>query len=760
MVEIALAFLLGDVWVQHWSRLPTLLEWSLILGLMFIAWRRRYRLALALLLGVSWASVYAVWRLHDRLAHDLQQRDVRLQGYVASVGSEDENRIGFDFVVTQAVDGVPKILRLNWYHPRQPVLAGQGWQVTVRLKPPHGRLNPGGFDYEAWLFANAIGATGYVKEQPEAQVLELGFQPGQWLALWRRSMAERIERLVPESHYLGIIQALTLGEQRRIDQAQWRVFRDTGVMHLIVISGSHISLVAGLMFFLVRKGWSRWGGLRYSPQNVAVWVAGAFALVYAALAGFSIPTQRALVMLAVVLFSWIGQRHVGSWHALALALLAVLCFDPLSVLSVGFWLSFFAVAVLLYASSGRLGRLGFWREAIHAQWVATLGLSPLLIACFQQVSLISPLANWVAVPWVGLILVPLCLLGLLLSFVSSTLASSLLNVIDWQVGLLYSTLEQMAAWPWAILSLPQPSGYVMLLSVVGVCLMLAPRGFPGRHLGLFLLLPLLWPRLDKPEYGEAWLTLLDVGQGLSAVIQTTDHLMLFDTGASFGEHTDMAESVVLPYLRYQGIKRIDHMVISHGDNDHSGGATALLAAMPVTRIFSSVAEFAEGDDRQYCRDGQQWEWDGVSFIMLGPGESLVDKENDSSCVLKMIARDWSALLTGDIEQHAESWLVQSKGEDLSSDVLVAPHHGSKTSSSLDFLRQIAPKMILVPAGYSNRFGFPHREVLARYRKLGLPWKNVGEQGAMHVVSDKGQLIIESQRTIRKRYWMHDFTVVP
>lgn len=755
MPQLALAFLLADVWVQHWSRLPTTFEWMLLVFTTLVLGFRRNVLGVTYLMGVVWAAIFGFWCLQDQLDENLQQRDLKVQGYIVSIGHEDRERAGFDFIVTNSIHGVPRKLRLNWFHPRQALVAGQGWQMTVRLKRPHGHLNPGGFDYQAWLFANSIGATGYVRNRPEPIPLELGFYPQKALASWRHSMAQRIESVLPHSPYLGMIQALSLGNQHKIDPSQWMVLRTTGVMHLIVISGSHISLVAGLVFFIIRKLWILWGGLRFAPHQVAALTAWSFAVAYAALAGFSIPTQRALVMLTVVLLALVMQRNVSIWHTLSLALLAVLCFDPLAVLSVGFWLSFTSVALLMYVSGDRLGRPGFWKEAIHSQWVVVLGLSPLLIACFQQVSLIAPLANWLAVPWIGLIIVPLCLLGLLGSFVSLIFAGSVFKVIDWQLDVLYSVLVRMSEWPWAMVSFPQPGAYALLCGALGVGLILAPRGFPGRVLGVFLLLPLFFPRSEKLEYGEAQMTLLDVGQGLSVVLQTAQHAILYDTGARFAEQSDMGASVVLPYLLHQGINKIDDLIISHGDNDHSGGAVAVLAALPVDRLFSSVAEFAEGQGRQYCRAGQQWEWDGVVFTMLSPADKAFEKENDNSCVLKMSTSHWSALLTGDIEHLAESELLKTDAEKLASDVLIAPHHGSKTSSSPEFLRSVAPKVVLIPAGKLNRFGFPHRQVLARYRILNAPWYIQGEQGAIRVTHKAGELMIDSECRKRIHYWMQN-----
>ncbi len=625
--------------------------------------------------------------------------------------------------------------------------------MTVRLKRPHGRLNPGGFDYEAWLFANDIGASGYVRDKITPQPIDPGFCLQRSLVLWRQAIADRLDALLPGSEQAGVIKALTIGEQGGISQQQWAVFRATGIVHLVVISGSHISLIAGLAFLLSRKAWARFGNLRFSPQNVAALAAWLSALLYAGLAGFSIPTQRAVIMLTVALAAIAAQRNVTTFHILLLALVAVVGFDPLAVLSVGFWLSFAAVALLLYVSCGRLGQIGFWKEALQAQWVTALGLSPLLIVFFQQVSLISPLVNWLAVPLIGLLIVPLCLTGLLLSWLIWPLARRIFGLMDQLLQWLYGLLERLSDWPLATLSLPEPAWYALVLAVIGSMVLLAPKGLPARYLGILLWLPLLFPILDKPLPGEVRFSLLDVGQGLSAVVQTSEHVLIFDTGARFSEQSDMGESVLLPFLHYRGISSIDTLFVSHGDIDHSGGAEALLAQMPATAIYSSVAEYAERRSGSYCRAGQSWQWDCVVFEVLSPFDEPFAGENDNSCVLKVTTAKRSILLTGDIEQAAENRLVEKYGETLASSILIAPHHGSKTSSSRPFLQQVAPKWVLIPAGHLNRFGFPHRQVLQRYRELNIESLITGEQGAITVTASGESLQIERERQNRKRYWM-------
>ncbi len=753
MSAVVLAFLAGVVMVQQLAELPSWVQLSSLgAGTLLLSYRRYWPLV-ALLLGILWASLFAGWRLAHGLADEWQGRDVSLQGYVATLPELKDNRLSFDFVVTQAPADFPDKIRLSWYYPQNRVSAGQSWQLTVKLKKPHGRSNPGGFDYEAWLFANHIGATGYVRPQPAAQLIDQPSSVGQYFAQWRQAISDRLDVELPDNSQLGIIKALTIGTGDSISPQQWEVFRATGTIHLIVISGSHISLITGMLFVLIRRAWARWGGLTYPPQQVAAALAWLAALFYVALAGFSIPTQRALVMLSVALVALVWQRNSSALQILWLALLAVLVFDPLAVLAPGFWLSFAAVALLLYVSVGRLAGPGYWREAARAQWATTIGLAPLLIVFFQQVSLVSPLANALAIPVMGLLATPLSLSAVVLLYIWPWLAQVLLWLDAQLLQGLWWLLVKMADWPLAIFSSLPPPWYALGLAGIGAVWLLAPKGMPSRYLGLVLFLPILFVEKAQPKPGEVWLSVLDVGQGLAAVVQTQHHTLIFDTGAKYAEESDMGDSVVLPFLRHQAIEKIDVLLISHGDNDHSGGAATVLAKRPVETVISSSAPWATLPQGQYCQAGQRWQWDGVDFMLLSPTDALFAKDNDNSCVLKVSAAQQSLLLTGDIEYSAESALVQRYAGQLTSSVLIAPHHGSKTSSTKAFLQQVQPRLIVIPAGHLNRFGFPHPSVLERYRRLGMAWLTTGEQGAISIHTDGDGLQVAQQRIEQQRYWM-------
>ncbi|NOV29144.1 DNA internalization-related competence protein ComEC/Rec2 [Methylomonas sp. ZR1] len=748
----SLLFLAGIVAVQQFSRLPSLFEFiGLGVSSLLLIYRRHWRL-FALLAGVLWASLFGSWRLSQQLPDTYQNQEVKIQGYIASLPQQQEQRTNFDFIVTTPSGNFPDKIRLSWYYPKLNLAAGQGWEFRVKLRRPHGRLNPGGFDFEAWLFANHIGATGYVRDKPPPQIVSLSPSIGQYFARCRQAIADRLDAALPGSGQLGVIKALTIGSQNAITQEQWRVFRITGVVHLIVISGSHISLIAGLIYLWTRRLWAWTGILSFSPQRAAALCAWLAAVFYAGLAGYSVPTLRAVIMLSVALAAIAWQRNTAPMRILLLALLAVLLFDPLAVLSVGFWLSFVAVALLIYVSAGRLGRPSYWREAGAAQLATAVGLSPLLIVFFQQVSLISPVANWLAVPVIGILIVPPALLAVVLLFIWPTFGALLLQVLDYVLQGLWWVLSHMAELPLASVYCLPPPWYAIVLAAIGVLLLLAPRGFPCRYLSPLLFFPLLLVDVEKPKPGEAWLTVLDVGQGLAAVVQTAEHALVFDTGARYSEYSDMGDSVVVPFLRDQGISRVDGLVISHGDNDHSGGADSILAELPVDKVLSSVPEWAAREHGEYCRAGQTWRWDEVTFKVLSPPEQGFIGDNDNSCVLQVSSAQQVFLLTGDIEQTAENWLVREYADKLASDVLLAPHHGSKTSSSLALLEKVNPRLILVPAGYQNRFGFPHRQVIERYSQLGMAWLNTAEQGAISVHSGPERIEPIAERVKRQRYW--------
>ncbi len=732
----------------------------LLVPLLALAWRWPACTPLVFLLtGVFWVSLRAGLILGDALTPELEGRDLLLQGYVADLPQRGERGPRFRFDVEQATDAghavrVPARVLLSAYDEGLVFAVGQHWQLLVRLKRPHGFQNPGGFDYEADLFQKRIRATGYVRS---AEPLAHAGAParGYRLNRLRERLGERMRTLLGGEPLAGILVALANGDYSGISDAQWQTLRRTGTTHLMAISGLHIGLVAGLVFLLVRVLWALPGVtvLRYpAPKAAAVAALGAGA-AYAALAGFSIPTQRSLIMLAVALGGVLLQRRNVPTTVLAVALLLVLFYDPLAVVSAGFWLSFGAVAVIVLFLQDRGHRRPNWRRLGSLQWGIALGLAPLTLMLFQQVSLSGPLANMLAVPVFGLFVVPATLAGAVGALaLPDALARGLLQLALWPLALLWMALEYLAAWPYSLWVQHAPSAWAFACALVGIALLLAPRGWPARWLGAVWLAPMLLVRPGAPAPGEVWFALLDVGHGLAAVVRTHAHAVVYDTGPRFSARFDAGRAVVVPYLRQQAIDRLDLLMVSHGDNDHIGGADSVRAELPVARTLTSVIEQLPGAQR--CVAGQRWHWDGVDFSVLHPPEGYRRRGNNASCVLRVQTRHGSVLLTGDIEAVAERELLRRAPEELATDVLVVPHQGSKTSSSEGFVEAAHPRVALFAVGYRNRFGHPHPEVRRRYERRGVTLYDSATHGAVEIRLDANGLSARAYREHRRRYWFN------
>ena len=689
-----------------------------VLGLMLLPFRS-YPLAL-LLFGFSWACLFAQSALDDRLSPALDGQTLWLEGRVVGLPEQVDGGQRFQLEqVSSRRHSLPQRLRLGWYGG-QAVHAGERWRLAVKLKRPRGLINPHGFDYEAWLLAQRIGATGTVKA---GQLL----QPARGTASWRDDVRQRLLQ-APAQGRAGTIAALVLGDDSGLSTADWKVLQDTGTVHLLVISGQHIVLLAGLLYGLV-VGLARLG---YWPQRLP-WLPCACALAftgalgYGLLAGFEVPVRRACVMLAVILLWRLRFRHLGVWTPLLLALNAVLLAEPLASLQAGFWLSFAAVGVLALVFSGRLGGWGVWHSWWRAQWALTVGLLPVLLALHLPISLSAPLANLLAVPWVSILVVPLALLGTLLQPLP-WLGDALLWLAGGLLVALFDLLGRLAEW-WPAWVFPVAPLWAWLAGVTGALLLLLPAGVPLRWLGLGLLLPLLWPPLEPPQAGHAEILVVDVGQGSAVLVRTAEHTLLYDAGPRSRDF-DQGARTVLPLLRHLGISRLDQLLISHADSDHSGGALAIHAGLPVTEVVSGEAgELPITLGALPCEHGRSWAWDAVEFRLWRWADA--PSGNSSSCVLQVKARGESILLTGDIDQATERALLKS-GQPLRSDWLLAPHHGSRSSSSMAFLQAVQAHSVLISRGNHNSYGHPHPLVLARYQQLGLEMHDTVRDGALWI----------------------------
>ncbi len=688
-------------------------------------------------------------------------QDLLVEGVVASLPDVTQQRTRLDLRIERIGEPFADVdltgrVRLSWYRaPRSP-RAGERWQLRVRLKRPHGLMSPGGLDYEGWLFRQGIGATGYVRNcdcnRRLADARSL-FAPD----VWRQRVRDGLARRLPAGPALGLISALSIGDRSRIPRPLWRVLQRTGTSHLVAISGLHVGLVAGLALFLVRALWCRLGSLalRLPAPAAGALAAIAWALVYAALAGFSVPTQRALVMVTVGLGALLLRRRTQPFRALSTALLAVVLLDPFCVLAAGFWLSFGAVGLLVYTLAYRTIPSPAWLRWSRVQLYIAVGLAPLVIGWFQQASLVSPLVNLVAVPWLTLVLVPLSLVcALLLLAGAGALAAPLLAVAQILAQATADALAWVSAVPLAAVQVGGAPVWVLLAATCGALVLLVPAGLPSRWLGVVFFLPLAGFRPAQLPAGAYELTLLDVGQGLATVVRTRSHTLVYDTGPAYSASFDAGSAVLVPYLRRLGVGHVDVLVLSHAANDHAGGALSLRQAFPVYRLLSGEPAAITWAAAEPCLSGQRWRWDGVAFEMLSPPPDSGWRDNNASCVLRVANPGAVALLTGDIEKEAERSLIDRVGAKLNVDLVQVPHHGSHTSSTAAFVERTSPAYALVSSGYHNRFGFPRPEVTERWRASGARVLDTVDSGAIRflVPAGAGALIPDRYRISARRYW--------
>lgn len=714
-----MALACGLLLLRFLPQLPPLAALLPLVGMALLCLYRRHHAVALFLLGFAWACLFAHDSWEGRLAPELDGRTLWLEGQVAGLPAAADGIVRFELEDVRARLKLPGRIRLSWYGGPE-LRAGERWRLAVTLRRPHGLANDFGFDYEAWLAADGIGATGSVKD---GRRLAEAAGPMAWREAWR----DRLLAVDARGRNAYLV-ALVLGDGSGLGRDDWDMLQDTGTLHLMVISGSHISLLGGLLYALV-AGLARLGAwparVPWLPCACAAALAGAWG--YGWIAGLQVPALRACLMLSMVLLWRLHFRRQGVWLPLLGALLVVLLVDPLVSLTPGFWLSFAAVALLVYGFAGRLGRGAGWLAWARAQWLMALGLAPVLLALGLPLSPAGALANLIAVPCVELLVVPLALVGSLLLWLPAVgegllwLAGGVLDVL---LGLLGRLSAYSPAWhPMA------PPPWSIALALFGALLCLAPAGLPLRPLGLALLLPMFWPHSSAPPHGHAEVRVLDVGQGLSVLIRTRQHTWLYDAGPRRGDF-DLGEVAVLPTLRGLGIERLDMLLLSHADNDHAGGARSVSAAMPVTRIISGEPGRLPGSLPADPCGNEAWQLDGVRFSTWQ--WSGATDSNGRSCVLYVEAGGESLLLTGDLPAAGEAaWLASHPG--LGADWLLAGHHGSRSASSAAFVRQLAPRAALVSRSRHNAHGHPSSEVLQRFAEQGTKVHDVAREGALRVL---------------------------
>lgn len=700
----------------------------------------------------------------------LEGRDLAVTGTVAAMPHGNELGQRFRFAVEEASDQgravvLPRLLSLGWYageaaggfEPQRaapPLRAGERWRFTVRLRAPHGHANPHGFDHELWLWEQGVQATGYVRAGPaQPQPLRLGATPRHAVEQARQSVRDAVFARLADRPLAGVVAALVTGDQAAIDKADWDVFRATGVAHLLSISGLHVTMFAWLAAAAVGAAWRRSTRLCLAWPAPHAALAGGLLLAagYALFSGWGVPAQRTVLMLASVAWLRLSGRR-WPWPVTWLfACAVVVTVDPWALMQAGFWLSFIAVGVLFATDAGGPRPSGAQARLVallREQAVVTVALAPLSLLLFGQVSLVGLVANLVAIPWVTLVVTPLAMAGIVLGPAWDLAAGA--------VQALGAGLQWMASWPFAVWTGAAPPPWAGVAGVLGGLLLSLRLPLPVRALGVPLLLPALLWQAPRPPAGEFELLAADVGQGNAVIVRTARHTLVYDTGPRFSTDTDAGQRVLVPLLRALG-DSVDRLVLSHRDSDHTGGAAAVLAAHPGADLLASLEPghpLASLRPLTSCRVGQRWEWDGVAFEILHPAveEPAARKGNGASCVLRVAGPGGSALLAGDIEQPQELSLVD-RGAPLRSDVLLVPHHGSKTSSSDAFLDAVRPRWALVQAGYRNRFGHPAAPVLARYAQRAVAVRTSDSCGAA-AWSSARPLELRCEREASRRYWRH------
>lgn len=759
-VPTILAALLGCGIGLLWPALPSLLWlWMVLPTALLLTLRApRWRLPAAALAGMAWALLHAAMVLEAQWPQARDNEQLQVAGRVVSLPVAQPARTRFQFRVDDA-PGQPALLRgrlldLTWHDHhdgtidtrRQQLAAAQSWRLQVRLRRPASLLNPGGFDAARHALSQRVHATGLV--QSAAPQLRLG--QGGGLQHWRQSLSVRVAAVVPADS-AGFIRALALGDTGGLLEADWNALRATGLTHLVAISGFHVGMLGAVAASLTHLLWRLLPGLaRRWPRPQAMAVAALLgAGVYACAAGLGLPAVRTVLMIAVVVLARGGRRVVGLAQCLAVALLAVLVCDPLALLAAGFWLSFAGVAWLAWSLPN--GGLSPLRGLLAAQGVASLGLLPLTVLLFGQASLLGPLANLLAIPWWSLVVVPLCVLGLLLETLWPGAGAWAWQAAAQAFAPSWALLSWLADTPLALWWLPESGLVAALLALIAAAWWLLPAAVPGKGLAVLLWLPLLWPQRNLPLPPDGVeLHLLDVGQGLAVLVRTGRHSLLYDAGPRLRGGFDAGQRVVVPALHALGVRRLDMLMLSHGDADHAGGMDAVRSAFAVGQVRAPPGM---GDDALTpCLRGQRWRWDGVDMEVLHPPQHFPYLGNESSCVLRISNAHGAILLTGDIGQVVERQLIAAGSAQLRADVVLAPHHGSAGSSQSALVRATGARLVLVSAGRGNRFGHPHALVVRRWQQAGAEVLTTADSGAVRVWLDAGGLVLRERRSWRKRLW--------
>ncbi|RYY75627.1 MAG: DNA internalization-related competence protein ComEC/Rec2 [Gammaproteobacteria bacterium] len=769
-----LCFSIGIILVGYLPTLPSTLYLLLAcfsLGTIFFIFNKKLPALFALfalVVGIIYGTASGHHLVAQHLPNELTGQDLIVEGMVVDLPQENNRRQLFTLNIHQArlvnemmpLKYFPNKINLSSYGELR-VKTGETWQLRVKLKPPRGFVNPGGFDYQTFLLRHGIGATGYIRtdenrmlqNQPSFSIDVLRYRLQQWLIQTSQSSQK------------GILVALLVGDTSLVDKSQWSEMIKTGTNHLIAISGLHLGFFAIVGFFIgncigrcIQIFWHKY------PSMVSGYICSmSFTIFYSLIAGFNIPTIRTLIMLAVVQLAFLWRRNFRVRDTLLIALVLVLIYDPLAAYDMGFWLSFSAVAMLIFCFSGRYsvmreltGNKFYVKHAavfLKSQWVMFIGLLIPLAILVHTTSLIAPLANLMAIPVITFFVVPCLILSALTSFALDSflgLDKFFLQCAELGISLVHQWLDYLLAMADGKFNpLVNVNSIAIFLAIPAIFLLLLPRGLGSKWIGCAaLLLSLVIPLKQLPDLQ---MLVFDVGQGTAVLVRTPHHQLLYDTGPLYTENFDAGSGIIVPYLRSQGLESLDTLVVSHHDQDHSGGLAGVLGATEVHELLLGEPDKLTGSPATNCHEKLPWQWDSVRFSFITWPLMPTAKANNHSCVLLIEYEGQKILLTGDIEKEVEQLLLSQQSLS-ATDILLAPHHGSHTSSTIGFVEQVKPRYVIYSAGFNNQHGHPHKDVRARYENAGSIPLNTASGGALEFVWSVDTFGVQQYRLSHRRYW--------
>ena len=713
---------------------------------------------------------WGLWKEHYELP--THGDDWIVEGQIASLPEYQHGRVRFEFIVHNMTSlSVPQQnptvnkLRVSWY--KMPLgtelLPGQRWRFVMRVFTPHSFINPGGFDYERWMFEKGIQGAGYVRGEASLLAPATGY----FFTRLRMSIRNQIESLDTSTESKAIISALMIGDRSHLSDDVWQVFFRNGISHLIAISGLHITLVGGLMFLLALSFFYFFS--RISSTRVAAFFSLGAIWFYAFCVGFSLPTQRATVMISVIFITTIFLRQPQLLFSYVLALASVLFMHPLAGFNNGFYFSFVAAAIILlagrylfvnrYFTTPYMRMRHYLIRFVLLQILLVISLTPFSALFFHAFSLLGLVVNLIAIPITTFILMPWILATWVFIFLIPPLGQISLNLLAYVMHILYQPLERLAMSDWALIQLTQPTIFLIICAVLGLIFVIVQPRPSFYILGGICFLPLFFAPSTAPAPGSAHITFLDVGQGLAIHIRTATRNLLYDVGPRYSRNFD-ASDIIIPYLHSYGITRLDRIIVSHRDTDHAGGLDGLLKDMEIESLMLNFpSSLTQEYEKTKCITGMRWVWDGVQFEIIHPDATypISDKRrNNNSCVLLMSIGDERLLLSGDIEEDIEEQLLD-RFDNLKASILQVPHHGSSSSSGLNWVKFVQPDYAVFSAGYNNPFSHPRPEIFDRYEDSErlITWQT----GSAHFEMNAHTTVYRGGWRYKiKRYWHRDFDI--